>query len=155
MSTVEPWLAGPLGRFVDESATRITLLMTAAGQVVAQHGFTRRVDVMAAAALGAGIVASTEAMARMLGAGGFATLAHQGRTQSLVLLPFATPRGRWIALVVFGRETTIGLVQVFLERLAAEVAADMPPEPARAPLTAERFEQELQDSLRNLFGRAS
>src|SRR5690606_16925898 len=54
MRTLEPWVAAPLEEFLAESSARLVLLMTSAGQVVAQHGFTRSLDVMAAAALGAG-----------------------------------------------------------------------------------------------------
>ena len=41
MRTLEPWVAAPLETFLAESSARIVLLMTSAGQVVAQHGFTR------------------------------------------------------------------------------------------------------------------
>ena len=47
MRALEPWVAGPLETFLAESAARVVLVMTAAGQVVAQHGFTRALDVMA------------------------------------------------------------------------------------------------------------
>ena len=60
MRALEPWVEGPLQTFLDESSARLTLLMTSSGQVVAQHGFSRSLDVMTAAALGAGIGASTE-----------------------------------------------------------------------------------------------
>ena len=55
MRALEPWVAGPLETFLAESAARVVLVMTSAGQVVAQHGFTRSLDVMSAAALGAGL----------------------------------------------------------------------------------------------------
>ena len=67
MRTLEPWVAPPLETFLTESSARLVLLMTSAGQVVAQHGFTRSLDVMAAAALGAGIIASTSEVARIMG----------------------------------------------------------------------------------------
>jgi hypothetical protein len=60
MRAIEPWVEDPLRVFLAESAARVVLLTTTSGQVVAQHGFTRSLDVMSAAALGAGIVASTE-----------------------------------------------------------------------------------------------
>ena len=41
MRALEPWVAGPLQTFIDESSARLILLMTMSGQVVAQHGFTR------------------------------------------------------------------------------------------------------------------
>ncbi len=130
----------------------MTLLIPASGQVVAQHGFTRSLDVMAAAALGAGIVASTTELARIMGTPPLGTVAHQGSATGIFLSPFDTPRGRWIALVVFGDETTLGLVQLFINRLAGDLRTAAPVR-TRAPILAERFEEELNASLRTLFGR--
>ncbi|HEX5819777.1 MAG TPA: hypothetical protein VFY20_12905, partial [Gemmatimonadales bacterium] len=131
----------------------LTLLMTTAGQVIAQDGFTRSVDVMAASALGAGIIASLDALADVMGSGKFNAVLHQGTKQSLYLRAFDTPRGRWIGLVVFGTETSAGLVQVFFKDLADRIAVATPVGvPAAAPLAA-GFEHELNASLRSLFGR--
>ncbi|MCU0620180.1 MAG: hypothetical protein MUC69_01600 [Gemmatimonadales bacterium] len=153
MRVVEPWVAAPLEAFLEESSARLTLLMTAEGQVIAQDGFLRSVDVMAASALGAGIIASLDALAALMGTTRFRAVLHQGSRQSLYLNAFDTPRGRWIGLVVFGGETSVGLVQLFFQDLAERLAAATPPEEApRAPLAAS-FEQELNASLRSLFGR--
>jgi len=127
--------------------------MTMSGQVVAQHGFSRSLDVMTAAALGAAIVASTEELARLMGATRFGALVHHGAHQSCLLASFATPRGRWIGLVVFGPETSVGIVQLFFDQMVGELADAAPREPAPAPALAEDFEQELNESLRALFGR--
>ena len=116
MRVLESWVGEPLSRFLDESAARLVLLMTSSGQVVAQHGFTRSVDVMSAAALGAGIMASTGEMARIMGSPRFGALVHQGPDQGMLLSGFDTPRGRWIGLVVFGPETSVGLVQLFFQQ---------------------------------------
>jgi hypothetical protein len=153
MRALEPWVAAPLRTFLDESGATLALLTTAAGQVVAQHGFVRSMDVMAAAALGAGIVASTGEIARMTGAGRFRSLVHQGARQNLMLAEFETPRGRWIGLVLFGTDTAAGVVQLFFDRMVAELAAAAPREAAPAPVLAENFERELNASLRALFGR--
>ena len=48
MRAIERWVEAPLQTFLSESAARVTLLMTSSGQVVAQHGFTRSLDVMSA-----------------------------------------------------------------------------------------------------------
>ena len=85
MRVIEPWVAAPLQGFLDESGARLTLLMTSAGQVIAQDGFTRSVDVMAAAALGAAIMASTDAIAEVMSTAQFGVVLHQGPKQSLVL----------------------------------------------------------------------
>ena len=153
MRAVEPWVEVPLAEFLRESSARLVLVMTSAGQVIAQHGFGRTLDVMSAAALGAGIVASTGELARTMGLATLGPVAHQGRQQGVVLAPFEMPRGTWIALVVFGRETTIGLVQLFLARLAEQLRGAAPDAAPEAPLLAERFEDELNASLRTLFGR--
>ncbi len=83
MRALEPWVEVPLQTFLDESSARLTLLMTSSGQVVAQHGFSRSLDVMTAAALGAGIGASTEELARLMGSPRFEALVHHGRAAEL------------------------------------------------------------------------
>jgi hypothetical protein len=153
MRALEPWVELPLQAFLDESAARLTLLMTSSGQVVAQHGFGRSLDVMTAAALGAGIVASTDELARLMGNVRFEALVHHGARQSCLLSAFATPRGRWIGLVVFGPETSVGIVQLFFDRMVTELEAAAPREAAAAPMLAENFERELDTSLKALFGR--
>lgn len=153
MRALEPWVEAPLQSFLAESSARLTLLMTTSGQVVAQHGFGRSLDVMTAAALGAGIVASTEELARLMGASRFEALVHHGARQSCMLSAFITPRGRWIGLVVFGQETSVGIVQLFFDEMVRQLADAAPREQAPAPKLAENFEHELNASLRALFGR--
>ncbi|HET8623199.1 MAG TPA: roadblock/LC7 domain-containing protein [Gemmatimonadales bacterium] len=154
MRSIEPWVNAPLDRFLMESSARVALLMTSSGQVVAQHGFTRSIDVMTAAALGAGIVASTDELARQLGSRRFGSLVHQGTRQQVFLAAFDLPRGRWIGLVVFDGDSTVGLVQLFFDRLVAELAALAPPATTGGPRPLpETFERDLNASLRALFGR--
>ena len=153
MRALEPWVERPLQSFLDESAARLTLLMTTSGQVVAQHGFSRSLDVMTAAALGAGIVASTEELARLMAGSRFEVLVHHGARQSCLLSAFVTPRGRWIGLVVFGPETSVGIVQLFFDRMVGDLGAAAPREAVAGPALAEDFEHELDASLKALFGR--
>lgn len=148
---VEPWVLAPLERFITESGARLTLVMTPSGQVLAQHGFTRAVDVMAAAALGAGIVASTEELARMLSEPAFRALNHQGARHGIWLAGMESARGRLLVLVVYGTDSSVGLVQLFFEELVEELQAAAPaPAPQRAVL-AEDFERDLNRSLATLF----
>jgi hypothetical protein len=153
MRALEPWVAAPLQTFITESSARLILLMTTSGQVVAQHGFSRSVEVMTAAALGAAIVASTEELARVMGAPRFAALVHGGSRQSCMLSAFGTPRGRWIGLVVFGSETSVGIVQLFFDQMVEELVTAAPREPAKPTPLPEDFEHELNASLKELFGR--
>jgi hypothetical protein len=153
MRALEPWVAAPLQTFITESSARLILLMTTSGQVVAQHGFSRSVEVMTAAALGAAIVASTEELARIMGSSRFAALVHGGSRQSCMLSAFGTPRGRWIGLVVFGSETSVGLVQLFFDQMVEQLVSAAPREPATAAALPENFERDLDTSLKELFGR--
>jgi len=151
---VEAWTLAPLQRFVEEAAARLVLLMTPAGQVMAQHGFSRAVDVMSAAALGTAIVASTTEIARQLHQPPFAALTHQGERHGIFLAGVATPQSRVVALVVYDLDaSSAGLVQLFFEQLATDLRAASPKEAASKQVLAADFERELNDSLNTLFGR--
>jgi hypothetical protein len=153
MRAIEPWVEPPLAEFLKESSARLVLLMTSSGQVVAQHGFTRSLDVMAVAALGAGIVASTREIARVMSVPTLGNVVHQTSEGGVFLASFVMPDATWIGLVVFGADTSIGLVQLFFGRLAGTLSASAPSAAGRPPVLAERFEEELNASLRTLFGR--
>jgi hypothetical protein len=150
---VESWTLGPLEQFVRETGARLTLLMTPAGQVLAQHGFTRAVDVMSAAALGAAIFSSSGEMAKMVEEREFAAFSHQGAQHGIFLGGFDTPRGRLVALVVYGNDSSVGLVQLFFEELVAGLVAASPAAEPQRPVLAANFENELNQSLASLFGR--
>jgi len=153
MKVIEPWVAEPLERFLAESSARLVLLTTSSGQVVAQHGFTRALDVMSAAALGAAIMASTQELGRLTASGASRAVSHPGQALGLFLSAFDLPQGRWIGLVVYDRDSSLGLVQLFFGRLVQELTAAAPRSaPARDVLAAD-FEDDLNASLRSLFGR--
>ncbi len=148
---VEPWTVPPMERFIAESGARLTLLMTPAGQVLAQYGFTRAVDVMAAAALGAAIVASTAEIARMLSEPQFNALNHQGQRHGIFVAGFDSPRGRLLALVVYGSNSSVGLVQLFFQDFVREIREACPVPETLKPVLAADFERELNQSLATLF----
>jgi hypothetical protein len=152
-TVVEAWTERPLGRFVGQASARLVVVMTPAGQVLAQHGFTRAVDLMAAAALGAAIMASSGALAEQIGERAFAALYHAGQRHGIHLAGCETPRGKLIVLTVFGRETSIGLVQVFYEEFVAALRQAAPVDPPKKPILAADFEDELNSSLATLFRR--
>lgn len=151
---VEAWTLEPLTVFVREAGARLVLVMTSAGQVLAQSGFSRAVDVMSAAALGAAIVASTAELARELGQPPFAALNHQGERHGIFLSRLPTGRGALIVLVVYDLDvSSFGLVQLFFEQLAADLKAASPQTGVPKQVLAADFERELSDSLDTLFGR--
>ena len=149
---VEPWAIEPVERFVAEVGARFTLLMTPAGQVLAQYGFTRAVDVMAAAALGAAIVSSTAEITKMVEQSSFRVLNHQGSRHGIFLGGLTSPRGPLLVLVVYGTDSSIGIVQLFFEEFARELASACPDQTPSKPVLAADFERELNKSLATLFG---
>ena len=56
-------------------------------------------------------------------------------------------------LVVFGPETSVGIVRLFFDQMVQQLSAVAPREQAPAPMLAENFETELNASLKALFGR--
>lgn len=151
---VETWTLAPLNAFIQEAQARLVLLMTPAGQVLAQSGFARAMDVMSAAALGAAIMASTNELARQLRQPPFAALNHQGVRHGIFLAELATGRGPLVVLAVYDLgASSLGLVQLFFEQLTSELRAASPAQsPAKQVLAAD-FERELTESLNTLFGR--
>jgi hypothetical protein len=151
---VELWTLDPLTTYVAEAGARLVLLMTPAGQVLAQSGFSRALDVMAASALGAAIMASTAEIARLMGQPPFAALNHQGQRHGIFLSAFAADRGPLVALVVYDLDvSSLGLVQLFFEQLVADLRAASPKAGATKSVLAADFERELNQSLNALFGR--
>ncbi|HEU0012396.1 MAG TPA: roadblock/LC7 domain-containing protein [Longimicrobium sp.] len=145
-------LAGPVDRFAREAGLRLVLLINESGQVLAQRGFARALDVMGVAALGAGIHASSQALATMLGEPRFKHL-HQGGTAAQVFIgPFSTPAENLIAIGVFGDDSSIGLVQVFFSDFTRQVAALPGWSIPRPTADAAAFEKDLQAGLETTFG---
>ena len=154
-SVVESWIEAPLGRFVNDAGVELALLLHPSGQVLAQYGFARAVDVMTACALAAGIHATSGELGRMVDDKPFRGLHHAGVTRQIFVAEARSPRGAYIFLTVFGEDSSIGLVRLYFDELVAGLAVAAPTEgPAPAPALAEHFEQDLNRNLAVLFGRA-
>lgn len=154
ITTVEAWVEAPLRKFVEEARTILGLLLHPSGQVVAQFGFARAVDVMSACALAAAIHASAGELGRQLEGKAFRGLHHPGRDRQLYLAEAATPRGTFIFLTVFDQESSFGLVRMYFETMVKDLAAAAPATPRQVePVLEDRFEYELNRNLSALFGR--
>ena len=152
IATVEPWVEAPLRRYVDDARARLALLLHPSGQVVAQAGFTRKVDVMTACALAAAVHATAGELGRQVDGRAFNGLHHAGTSKQLYLAPIETARGAYICLTVFDQESSLGLVRMFFNDLCRELASAAPPVPTvRAPMLAVNFEDELNANLSALF----
>lgn len=155
MSVVESWIEPPLKRFVEDAEVDLALLLHPSGQVLAQHGFARSLDVMSACALAAGIYATSAELGRMLDGKPFQGLHQVGTHRQIFLAEAHSPRGAYIFVAVFGSESSLGLVRLYFEELVKGLTTAAPPEgPAPAPALAEHFERDLNRNLAVLFGRA-
>lgn len=155
MTVVESWIEAPLKQYVSDAGVELALLLHPSGQVLAQHGFARAVDVMSACALAAGIHASAGELGKLLDGRPFRGLHHVGRERQIFLAEALWPRGTYIFLTVFGSESSLGLVRLYFDELVASLVAAAPKEVVPAtPALAEHFERDLNRNLAVLFGRA-
>ena len=153
IAVVETWVEEPLRRFVGDARVRLALLLHPSGQVLAQSGFTRAIDVMSACALAAAIHASAGELGKQLDGKPFHVMHHAGRLRQIFIAPAHTPRGLYIFLTVFDQESSLGLVQLYFGEFAARLA-DAAPAPEPTPVVlAENFERDLNRNLATLFGR--
>lgn len=154
-AVVEAWVEAPLQGFLRDSGAIIALLLHPSGQVMAQHGFARAVDVMSACALAAAIHASSGELGKRLDGRAFTELHHVGPTRGMYLTDADTPRGRFLLLAVFDAATSLGIVRLYAEEFGAALAAAAPPPPpVQEPVLPVHFERELNRNLASLFGRA-
>jgi len=122
--------------------------------VLAQHGFTRSIDVMSACALAAAIHASAAEIGRELDGNPFTTLHHPGTERQIFLGELPTARGSHILLTVFDDATSIGLVRLYFTELSKRLAAASPAALAPTPTPSlVDFESDLNRNLAKLFGR--
>ncbi len=98
-----------LARFLEQAEATCALLVHRSGQLVAQRGFTRRVDTTSLAALAAGAFASTMEVARLLGEAEFSAMFQEGEQAHIHL---STVGDHAILVAVFDQRTTIGMVRL-------------------------------------------
>lgn len=154
IATVEPWVEAPLRRYVDDARARLALLLHPSGQVVAQAGFTRAIDVMTACALASAVHATSGELGRLVDGRPFRGLHHAGPERQLYLAPAETARAAYICLTVFDDESSLGLVRIYFDALCKELATAAPPlAPLRGPTLAVDFERDLNANLAAMFGR--
>jgi predicted regulator of Ras-like GTPase activity (Roadblock/LC7/MglB family) len=147
------WAEAPLRRFVEEARLQLAILLHTSGQVLAQVGFQRSLDVQTACALSAAINASAEHLGKMVDGTPFRGLHYAGTGRQIYLGQVPATAGPLLVLAVFDAESSLGIVQLYLKELQEQVAAVAPaPDPASHAL-AEDFEGELNRNLAQLFGR--
>lgn len=147
------WADAPLKRFVDDARLQVAILMHTSGQVLAQVGFQRSLDVQTACALSAAINASAEHLGTMVDGTPFRGLHYAGTTRQIYLGQVPSPDTLLLVLAVFDTESSLGIVQLYLKELQANIAAAAPTATSNEPALAENFEKDLNRNLAQLFGR--
>lgn len=144
-------LEEPMRYFVRESRVRTALLVNRSGQVLAHHGFGRGFDVANVAALAAAAHSSAHALAELTGAGRWMHLHHAGQEHQLFLAPFGTGGEQLVLVAIFDEESTLGLVQLFFDRLAEAVREIPELGEGLTKSDLEAFEKDLEAGLERLF----
>lgn len=147
------WADAPLKHFVDDARLQVAILMHTSGQVLAQVGFQRSLDVQTACALSAAINASAEHLGTMVDGTPFRGLHYAGKARQIYLGQVPSPDTMLLVLAVFDTESSLGIVQLYLKELQANIAASAPTATANEPALAENFETDLNRNLAQLFGR--
>jgi hypothetical protein len=139
----------PLHAFVHDARVRLALVLESSGQVLAQHGFTRSLDVMSACSLAAAIHASAAELGRELGGTAFGPLHHAGDARQLFLAPVLCGGRTILLLAVFDGASSLGMVRLFWAEFAHRVGDAMAP---RVRVQGTDFERDLEHNLDALFG---
>ena len=154
-STVETWIEEPLRGFVEDAGVALALLLYPNGQVLAQYGFSRAMDIMSACALAAAIHVSASELGKQLEGKPFSGLHHAGKDRQVFLAEAQTKRGAYIFLTVFDEGSSLGLVRLYFDEFRVNLAnAAPPPVDSPEPMLNENFERDLNRNLAALFGRA-
>jgi hypothetical protein len=144
-------LKPPIDDFVRESRVRIAILISSTGQVLAQHGFTRSYEVVNVAALAAAAHVSSRLLAQITEAKRWTHLHHAGRERNFFLAPVRTPVAELILVAIFDRETSLGIVQLFFDRLGTAVSALPEFQQALQKTSDQAFERDLEAGLRRVL----
>lgn len=152
-SVMVGWADTPVRRFVYDARLQLAVLMHPSGQVLAQHGFQRQMDVQTACALSAAINATAVQLGLLIDGVPFTGLHYAGAVRQIHLAQVPVRSGTLLLLSVFDEESSLGIVQLYLDELRASLAATAPVDDDAPPALAEDFERDLNTNLAALFGR--
>ncbi len=130
------------------AGARAVFLIDRNGQLLASAGSVGHLDVTSLASLAAGNVAATNALAQLVGEEHFFGQLHEGRTFNLNL---SVVGERMILVVVFDRQTSIGLVRLRVRTATDELGRIFERARERGASEASAFPQITDEDIDNLF----
>ncbi len=151
LKQIQDAFAGPLEEFVRESGARLAVLINRSGQVLAQQGFDKVLDLIGVASLAAGINASSRALANQLGETQFEHLHHAGSQRQLFLGHFESAAGQLFLVTVFDERSSVGLVRFFFDQFVTQIQAMPQMAAANSQTESMDFEAELESGLDRFF----
>jgi predicted regulator of Ras-like GTPase activity (Roadblock/LC7/MglB family) len=146
-------IARTLGHLSQSTSASHVLLLDKSGQLISAQGLSAHRDVVALGALLAGAFGSSRQVAGILGEQDFRSIYQQGVHESI----FTSLVGeRWLLVVVFDRQTHVGLVKVLarravedLERILERVSHGSQPAPER--VVDVQFRSSVESTIDRLF----
>jgi predicted regulator of Ras-like GTPase activity (Roadblock/LC7/MglB family) len=111
-------IARVLGRLTMDTGASHVLLLDKSGQLIAAQGQVGQRDVVALGALLAGAFSSSRHVAEILGERDFRSILQQGVYESLYTSLIGD---QWLLVVVFDRQTHVGLVKVLARKTSDEL----------------------------------
>jgi len=108
-----------LNKLVSSSLAHSVLLIDRSGQLIAHHGDTSDIDILALAALTAANFGATAEIARLLGEEEFTLLFHKGRNENVY---FSTVGEHVIMVTLFNEKTSLGLVRLRINQIIDELS---------------------------------
>ena len=135
-------IQGILNRITSEAGTKGVYLVEESGFLIAEAG-NIDIDRVALAALVAASFGATTEIAKLLGEESFTQLTQQGTDSHLFICKAGS---RHIVIAVFGKETNLGLVKLYVEKAVIHLGAMLdyePPKLTRIPVkTAQAVEEQ-------------
>lgn len=111
-------IARVLGRITQETGASQVLLLDKSGQLISAQGQTPQRDALALGALLAGAFSSSRQVAAILGERDFRDILQQGVHESINTSLIGD---QWLLVVVFDKQTHVGLVKVLARRATDEL----------------------------------
>jgi predicted regulator of Ras-like GTPase activity (Roadblock/LC7/MglB family) len=145
-------VAAVIERLVRDANSKGVFLVDKSGQLVAEAGEMVDIDTTSLASLTAGCIAATGGLAKIVGEEEFPIHFHQGQRDNLHITLIGS---RMILVVVFGEQSSLGLVRLRVKKAGAELAkvfedikkkAEMGAHSANSP-----FSEITDEDIDNLF----
>jgi predicted regulator of Ras-like GTPase activity (Roadblock/LC7/MglB family) len=139
-------------RLVRDASSKGVFVVDKSGQLVAEAGEMRDVDTTSLASLTAGSIAATGGLAKIVGEEEFPIHFHQGQRDNLHITLIGE---RMILVVVFGEQSSLGLVRLRVKKAGAELARVFEDIKKKAEMNASAtdspFSEITDEDIDNLF----